>query len=462
MFKKTAKQIAAIQELNSQAKHILLRGGSRSGKTFIAVRNIFIRSLKTKSRHCILRKHFNHVKQSVWFDTFPKVIELCFPELKGRIKFDRSDWFVSIPNGSEIWIGGLDDKERTEKILGKEYSTIFFNECSEISYESRNIALTRLAEKSGLRNKCYYDCNPPRPSHWTFKEFIEKVDYNTGQPLDNPDSYRTILINPKDNQENIADDYISEILDKLPPLLRLRFRDGEFVSDETDIISPTWLMAGDMPQESDIIAKFSFVDPAVTEKSRATDSTCESAIITLGLTKNREIHDIEVIHGFYSYGTLKSICESTFKRHCNKIYFFAVEEVNAQRWLIDDLQAMGMDVFGMPADGDKVRRAISVTDLMEQGRCRIHDLALRKQLLSFPGEHLKDLVDAYVYGLRMIKKYEPPVEKPYVHPEAHLVGMESGQYWLKKYLEQQKLKQMGSEVQIFNESEVLYEDSETY
>jgi hypothetical protein len=33
--------------------------------------------------------------------------------------------------GSELWFGGLDDKQRVEKILGNEYiQTSSFNECS--------------------------------------------------------------------------------------------------------------------------------------------------------------------------------------------------------------------------------------------------------------------------------------------------------------------------------------------
>ena len=44
------------------------------------------------------------------------------------LKRHRADGYFSLENKSEIWIGGLDDKERVEKILGKEYATIFLNE----------------------------------------------------------------------------------------------------------------------------------------------------------------------------------------------------------------------------------------------------------------------------------------------------------------------------------------------
>ena len=51
-----------------------------------------------------------------------------------KLKQHRTDGYFSLGNKSEIWIGGLDDQERVEKILGKEYVTIFLNECSQIPY----------------------------------------------------------------------------------------------------------------------------------------------------------------------------------------------------------------------------------------------------------------------------------------------------------------------------------------
>ena len=68
------------------ATHVMLFGGSRSGKTFLHVRNVIFRALKApRSRHCILRFRFNHIKSSIIFDTFPKVMEVAFPEVKWKL-----------------------------------------------------------------------------------------------------------------------------------------------------------------------------------------------------------------------------------------------------------------------------------------------------------------------------------------------------------------------------------------
>ena len=132
-MKLTEKQEEAQTILAGDATHLMLVGGSRSGKTFLLTRNVVARALKApKSRHVILRYRFNAVKASIVMDTFPKVMDIAFPGM--HYDLNKSDWYVTFPNDSQIWFGGLDDKERTEKILGTEYATIYRHEMSPIPY----------------------------------------------------------------------------------------------------------------------------------------------------------------------------------------------------------------------------------------------------------------------------------------------------------------------------------------
>ena len=229
MYVNTKKQLELESLLTSDARHILAFGGSRSGKTFKFVRSVLIRAAKApKSKHAILRSKFNHCKQSIWYDTLPKVLE-TFPDLP--IKENKDMWYLELPNGSQIWIGGLDDAERVEKILGNEYSTIYFNECSQIPYHSITTALTRLAENRGLRLKAYYDQNPPSPAHWSYKLFIEHIMPADKDRKVSKDNYVSLLMNPTDNAENLPPGYIDDILDSLPAEKRRRFLLGEWVAD---------------------------------------------------------------------------------------------------------------------------------------------------------------------------------------------------------------------------------------
>lgn len=186
---------------------------------------MIVRACKVKSRHLIVRLRFNHVKKSIWLDSLPKVFSLAFPELS--YKTNNSDYYISLPNGSEIWIGGLDDKERVEKILGNEYSTVFFNECSQIPHSSVSMTLTRLAEKNELTKKAYYDMNPSNVKSWTYWLFVKKINQEDNTPIKNPDNYVSMLMNPEDNLENIDSNYLDRLA-LLPERERNRFLHGLF------------------------------------------------------------------------------------------------------------------------------------------------------------------------------------------------------------------------------------------
>ena len=119
-FKKTASQTLAVQEIVASSAHnFCLEGGSRSGKSVIIMRSIIVRAAKeAMSDHIICRETFNAAKRSIWQKTMPDVFRMFFAELKP--KYNRSDYYVQLSNGSRIFIAGLDDKEKLERLLGTE------------------------------------------------------------------------------------------------------------------------------------------------------------------------------------------------------------------------------------------------------------------------------------------------------------------------------------------------------
>src|SRR5580704_8177772 len=119
----------------------------------------------------------------------------CFP--KAKLKERRQDGYFGLENGSRIWVGGLDDKDRVEKILGLEYSTVFLNEASQIPYSSALIAFTRLAQVAPkIRQRAFVDLNPVGKTHWTNQLFGEKLDPVSLKPLTDSASYARAFLNP--------------------------------------------------------------------------------------------------------------------------------------------------------------------------------------------------------------------------------------------------------------------------
>lgn len=324
-MKLTDRQLLAQEVLAGDATHVMLFGGSRSGKTFLLVRNVCMRALKApKSRHAILRFRFNAVKSSVVMDTFPKVMDLAFPGVKYTLS--KTDWFVEFENGSQIWFAGLDDKERAEKILGMEFVTIYLNESSQIPQSSRDIAVTRLAQMVDqiikdkpaqlLKPRMYYDCNPPSKVHWTYRLFVEKRDPDTKKPLSNPTDYAYFQINPQDNAANVSAGYL-DTLKSLSARLQKRFLKGEFADATpnalfTDEVIDKWRVTdGVLP---DFVRVVVGVDPSGSDDVDNADNDaigiCVGALGTDG--KAYLLEDCTVKAGPATWGR---VATSAFDRH---------------------------------------------------------------------------------------------------------------------------------------------------
>lgn len=309
IFKINVGQKRVIDLIKSPASEIMVASGSRSGKTFIIIWCIVTIALKfPKSRHLIARKHFAHVKGSVWLDTLPKVLEICYPELKGLVRFNNTDFYCVLPNGSEIHLAGLDDSERVDKILGKEYLTIFYNECSEISYDAYTTVKSRLAQMCSFikpdgtivyaKNKIFLDQNPTSSKHWTKVLFIDKVDPSpdSRKKVTNPERYAFTQIHPSENSENISADYL-EMLENMPPAKKKRFLDGTFNDGSenalwnNDIIAKSRVAVA--PRLKRVVVA---IDPAVS----VTDDSDETGISVKGLGYDNHTYTLDDRTGIYT------------------------------------------------------------------------------------------------------------------------------------------------------------------
>jgi hypothetical protein len=73
------------------------------------------------------------------------------------------------------------------------------------------MAVTRLAQNTGLALKMYYDCNPPPQNHWTYQLFVNKVDPESRHGLPHPDNFAAMQINPIHNAGNLPKEYMQEL-----------------------------------------------------------------------------------------------------------------------------------------------------------------------------------------------------------------------------------------------------------
>lgn len=112
------KQVEVWDEIAERnPRHVLLYGGSRSGKTYMTIYSLLLRAvLAPRSRHLIARLHHNAVKRTIMMTTFADVLRDRFPAV--RVEVNHSDQIARLANGSELHFSGLDNEQRVEKLLG--------------------------------------------------------------------------------------------------------------------------------------------------------------------------------------------------------------------------------------------------------------------------------------------------------------------------------------------------------
>lgn len=407
--------------------HTLLVGGSRSGKTFLAVRTIVVRALAAPgSRHAILRFRFNAAKQSIALDTLPKVLKLCFPGVPYKWNdqmgyFDIGEGYFDIGNGSQIWIGGLDDKERVEKVLGLEFATIYLNESSQIPWSSVELARTRLAqvvqlkiegqEPRPLRLLMLYDANPPNKGHWTYKFFIQKADPNTNVSLPDHGDVAWMRLNPEDNAENLPPDYINKTLGGMSAKQQKRFRYGEFADANpfalfTDETIDKWRhIDGPGSVMPDMVRLVVAVDPSGSGDVDNADNDAIGIIVAgLGTDGNAYVlEDATVKAGPAVWG---NIATTAFDRYAADVI---VGETNYGGAMVEQVirTARPRTPFkAVTASRGKVVRAEPFSSLYEQGKIRHvgYHRELEEELTAFStngytGPHSPNRADALIWAL---------------------------------------------------------------
>lgn len=406
--------------LSGPHTHTLLVGGSRSGKTFLAIRAILVRAIAAPgSRHAVLRFRFNAAKQSIAMDTLPKVMKLCFPGVP--FKWNDQMGYFNIGTGSEIWIGGLDDKERTEKILGLEFCTIYINEASQVPWGSVEIVRTRLAqvvmvkvegaEPKRLRLMMLYDANPPNKGHWTYIYFIQRRDPNSKMPLSDQVDEAWIRMNPDDNRENLPEEYIEKTLGGMSAKQQKRFRFGEFADATpnalfTDECIDKWrALNGELPDMQRIVVA---VDPSGSgDVDNADNDAIGIVVVGLGTDGNAYVlEDCTCKAGPAVWG---NIAGTAYDRHQADLIVGETNYGGAMVQQVIQTARPRTPFKAVTASRGKVVRAEPFSSLYESGKIRhagyfreLEDELTAFSTNGYTGANSPNRADALIWALTEI------------------------------------------------------------
>jgi hypothetical protein len=282
------QQRALDETLTAGKRFCLLYGGSRSGKTALLVKCVQDRALYAPgSRHLIIRKESTSAKRAIVKDTFPKVWSISYPDAP-QPEWKDQDGYYKMPNGSEVWVSGINDDKAMERILGNEYATIYINEASEVQYSAFLLLRSRLAQVvdtldgKPLPQRIYVDLNPTTRMHWTYRLWKEGMEPQDEVPI-NLDQYAHTVINPYDNRANLTGDFLAD-LESLPERQKKRFLLGEYVSDDDHALWRRHFIRRSKLKENgkwpvDMARIVVAIDPAVSNHA----GSDETGIIAVGL-----------------------------------------------------------------------------------------------------------------------------------------------------------------------------------
>lgn len=387
-FELTPKQKEVRAIFASGAKYLLVYGGSRSGKTFFICYSIIVRALKAPgSRHVIFRRHGVAVKQSIGKDTIPKVVDLAFPGLD--LKWREQDGYFILPNGSEIWLAGLDDKDRVDKVLGREFVTLYFNEASEIPLTSYRVALTRLAQRvtqvdgKMLGLKCYVDLNPTTSAHWTYQVWVKGVDpdQDDREIPEHETVYNHIVVNPMDNATNLAEDYLRDLAN-MPERQKKRFFDGLYTADDDNALWRRDYIKHEAALP-DMVRVVVAIDPAISNDT----GSDETGIIVAGLGVDGKGYVLSDESGKFRPEEWARRAISAFHTYDADCMVAEINQGGAMVEATIKAQSKGAVIpyKGVHATKGKVTRAEPIAALYEQGKVRHVDIfsELEDQMCSF-------------------------------------------------------------------------------
>jgi hypothetical protein len=407
-FDLTAKQKEIRAVFATGAKFFLVYGGSRSGKTFFIIYAIITRMLKAPgSRHVVFRNDGVDAKQSIGNETVPAVVALAYPGL--ALKWHGDDNYYEAPNGSQLWLAGLKDKKRLDKVLGKEFATVYLNEASQITLEAFGVVQTRLAQTvmqvdgRRLPLRLYVDLNPTVSAHWTYQIWMNGVNPDDKTRIADPDQYRAIMCNPMDNADNLPADYL-DALRNLPERMRRRFFDGAYTADDDNALwRRQWIQRDTAPDMGRIVVS---VDPAITN----TPGSDETGLIVAGMGGDKRGYVMADESGRYRP-------EEWARRAISLYDMFQADaivcEVNQGGDMVEavikaEARGRSIKVVKVTATRAKHVRAEPIAALYEQGKVR-HTEAfpeLEDQMCAFTvgfdrkeKGYSPDRVDALVWGL---------------------------------------------------------------
>lgn len=214
-----------LEWLKSSFPQSILSGPAETGKTMTALYLLDSYAWDYPGMQgAIVRETYKSMPGSV-LQTFEEKILTGDTRVK-KYGGEKPEWY-DYPNGSRIWVGGMDNPSR---VLSSERDCIYVNQAEELSKEDWETLSTRATGRAGHMPfaRLIGDCNPGASIHWIKqKESEGSLELKESRHEDNP-----VLFNQETGDITEQGKRSLAVLDKLTGVLYLRLRKGIWASAE--------------------------------------------------------------------------------------------------------------------------------------------------------------------------------------------------------------------------------------
>jgi hypothetical protein len=195
---------------------MLMSGSIGSAKSICAAHLIALHAIKNEgSRQLVLRRALKDLKRTLWQTLISHIADV--PQLIKE--YNKSEMRITFANGSEI-IGDSYDKGDLEKFRSLELSGVTIEEASESNKELYDAIKMRVGRLNKIEEN-YVLCltNPDEPSHYLYKEFIEKESKN-----------KKVFYSLTEQNPFLPKWYIENLRNDLDPMMAKRMLQGQWIS----------------------------------------------------------------------------------------------------------------------------------------------------------------------------------------------------------------------------------------
>lgn len=215
-----------------KAHESILSGPAETGKTRSALELVNLLLWKYPgAQGAMIRKQYADMPGSCIQTWEKKVLGDTLSDAGPITKYGgEKPQFYTYPNGSRLWIGGLDKPGKT---LSSERDFFYINQTEELELEDWETILTRATGRAGNMpyTRVMGDCNPGSQSHWILeRERENKLKLYHSRHEDNP-----TLFDPQTGEMTKQGEISLAILDGLSGVRYQRLRLGKWVSAEGQI-----------------------------------------------------------------------------------------------------------------------------------------------------------------------------------------------------------------------------------